>query len=87
MKVNGKEYFVMLNYRTKERYLCSWFENEPDIYGQKVCYIGVTNGLGGYRHMLAKGFVDRRCEGPLPKLHNLGPSRTKERYLITKQYR
>lgn len=65
MIVNGTEYFLLINYKTKERYLCSLNENEPDFYGQKVWYIGIENGLGGYRTMLAKGFVDRRDISPM----------------------
>lgn len=60
MKIGFKEYFLLINYKTKERVLCSWWENEPYCWGRKVYYIGVTNGLGGYHNMIAKGFIDRR---------------------------
>jgi len=59
LKINT-EYFVLLNYKTKEKYLCSWFEDEPDFYGQKINFIGTRNGLGGYNYMIGKGFIDRR---------------------------
>lgn len=62
MKVGFKEYFVMINWKTREQLLCSWWENEPDCWGRKVYYIGVTNGLGGYRKMIEKGFIDRRFQ-------------------------
>lgn len=42
-----------------KKHLCSWFENEPYFYGQKVNYIGVS-GLGGYRNLLNAGWVDKR---------------------------
>jgi hypothetical protein len=56
----NRKYFVLKNYKTKEEYLCSWFENEPDYYGRKVHYIGKTNGLGGLNKMLEDGFVTRK---------------------------
>jgi hypothetical protein len=56
--------FLLINYKTKERLLCSWFENEKDFHAQKIHYIGLTNGLGGYNQMLAKGFIDRRFNKP-----------------------
>ena len=59
---NGKEYFVMINWATKEQLLCSWWEDQPNCFGRKVHYIGVTNGLGGYHKMIQKGFVDRRFQ-------------------------
>lgn len=55
-----RTYFLLINYTTKERLLCSWFQNEPNFNGQEIHYIGLTNGLGGYRQMLDKGFIDRR---------------------------
>lgn len=60
------EYFVLLNYKTKEKYLCSWFENNSNFHGQKVYYIGVNGGLGGYNFMIQKGFVDRRFSNIRP---------------------
>ena len=62
IELRDKQYFVL--FKGKESYLCSWFENEPDFYGRKVHYVGVTDGLGGYRQMLAKGFTDRRFNKP-----------------------
>lgn len=53
-----KEYFVL--FKGRQSVLCSWHENEPDLYGRKVHYIGVTNGLGGYREMINNGWIDRR---------------------------
>lgn len=50
----------MINYKTKEDYLCSWFENEPNYFNRKIYYIGLTKGLGGYHQLLNKGFVDKR---------------------------
>lgn len=57
-----KDVFVMINYRTNEKYLCSWNENVKEYYGQKVHYIGVTNGLGGYNYMESKGFKQRALQ-------------------------
>jgi len=54
--------FVLVNYKTKERYLCSFDENLPPLFGQKIHYIGITNGLGGFRSMLSKGFVVRKFQ-------------------------
>lgn len=57
------EYFLMINYKTKETLLCSWAQGEPNFHGREVHFIGVNeNGLGGYRQMLAKGFIDRRFQ-------------------------
>lgn len=52
-------YFVLFNSK-REKLLCSWGDNEPDFHNQKVHYIGITNGLGGYKDMLNKGWFDRR---------------------------
>lgn len=59
MAANDKGYFVLINYRTRERYLCSWHQDEPDFWRQKVHYIGVTNGIGGLNYMREKGFEIR----------------------------
>lgn len=61
-KLNNK-YFVMS--KGKESYLVSWFDNQPNVFGRKVYYIGVTNGLGGYRYLLEQGFQDRRFNKPI----------------------
>lgn len=47
--------FVLKNYKTRSKITCSWNPSHPN-------YIGVTNGLGGYNSMIAKGYVDRRFE-------------------------
>ena len=61
------EYFVLINYKTKEKFLCSWAEEEPLYFNQKVYFAGNgIDGLGGYRQMLKKGFVDRRFQKPAP---------------------
>lgn len=73
-------YFLLINHKTKERYLCSWGENEPDFYGQKVNFIGITeNGLGGYRQMLSNGFIDRRFEKYTPELTKVQLFKIKKR--------
>lgn len=58
--------FLLINYKTKERYLCDWFKHNELFHNQTVHYIGL-DGLGGYNQMLAKGFIDRRFEKPLNK--------------------
>lgn len=44
-------------FKERKKISCSWFEtnNYPNVH-----YIGITNGLGGYKAMLQKGFLDKR---------------------------
>lgn len=60
MTIDNKEYFVLICKKTRKKLLCSWFPNQPDYFGQKVHYIGVTDGLGGYHNILKNGYYDRR---------------------------
>ena len=64
-----RTYFVLVNYKTKEKYLCSWFENDSHFHGQKICYIGINGGLGGYNYMIQRGFIDRRFIKFRPSSH------------------
>ena len=57
--MNNKNYFL-LRRNKNESLLCSWFENQPNYFNRKVYYIGVSNGLGGYKYMLSQGWIDRR---------------------------
>jgi len=62
-KHNKKGYFILFTNKN-EKLLCSWKNNEPDYFGQKVNYIGL-DGLGGYRAMLSNGWYARLNFGPL----------------------
>lgn len=59
VSISSHNYFVMINYNTKEKYLCSWMQNEPLFFNQKIYFIGI-NELGGYNQLISKGFIDRR---------------------------
>lgn len=47
----------------KERLLVS-FQATHEFRGQTVHYVGVKNGLGGYRKLIDEGWVDRRFNRP-----------------------
>lgn len=55
------KYFVLKNYKTREKLTCCWSHTHSH-FGQKVYYIGVSEGLGGYNYMISQGWVDRRTE-------------------------
>ena len=57
---NPHGYFVMVNKKTRARLLCSYKANQPDYFNQKVNYIGIQSGLGGYNSMINLGWYDRR---------------------------
>lgn len=51
--------FLLINYHTKERLLCTWFENDKNLSDQPVYVIG-NNKNKGYNQLISEGFVDRR---------------------------
>jgi hypothetical protein len=54
------EYFALQ--KGKEKILCSWFPDQPLYEKTKVHYVGVANGLGGYRKMIDEGWSDKRFQ-------------------------
>lgn len=61
MGIANRTFFTLVNYKSGEKYTCSWDESDhfKMFYDQKIYYVGLT-GLGGYQNMLSKGFEDRR---------------------------
>lgn len=55
---NSLGLFVLFNSK-REKILCSWFDNISQHFGQKVYYIGQTNGLGGLEAMKSLGWFLR----------------------------